>query len=88
LGERWYNRIGAFLIDETFGADTEIIVIRFASEAYFELVRNRPDLRPALAASSRLVVMVTDEKAILVSDRVGEERFSDEQRKQIGFDER
>jgi hypothetical protein len=88
LGERWYNRIGAFFVDEAFGEDTEIIVIRFASEAYFELVRNRPDLHPALAASSRLVVMVTDKTAILVSDRVGEERFSDEQRKQIGFDER
>lgn len=88
LGDRWYNRIGAFLVDEAFGEETGIIVIRFASEAYFELVRNRPDLRPALAASPRIVVMVTDRWAVLVSDRVGGERFSDEQRKQIDLDER
>ena len=82
---RWYNRLGRFLIDEALGEDTKITVVRFASDAYFELVRNRSDLRPVLAASSNVAVMAGEGNAILVSDRVGLEEFSDEHRKQFGF---
>ena len=82
---RWYNRLGAFLVDETFGEETEVVVVRFASDAYFELVQERPDLRKALAASRLILVMADPEHAVLVSDRVGVEQFSDEARKQIGL---
>jgi len=88
LGGRWYNRIGGLLVAEEFGEKTELITIRFASNAYFELAAGRPDLRAALAASPRIVVMAADGLAILVSDRVGAEDFSDEQRKQIGVEDR
>jgi len=88
LGGRWYNRIGGLLVAEEFGEKTELITIRFASGAYFELAAGRSDLRAALAASPRIVVMVADGVAVLVSDRVGAEGFSDEQRKQIGLAER
>lgn len=85
IGERWYNRFGRGLVDAEFGEDTQIVVVRFASEAYFELVRRRPDLRPVLAAAREVVVMVSGDVAILVSDRVGAEQFSDEQREQTGL---
>jgi Ca-activated chloride channel family protein len=86
IGGRWYNRIGRLLVDEQFAEDTAVIAVRFASEAYFELVDARPALRPALAASSSIVVLLGDGKAVLVSDRVGIVEFSDEDRKQIGLD--
>jgi Ca-activated chloride channel family protein len=81
----WYNRIGRFLVDERIDAETEILVVRFASEAYFELARERPDLREILAARTTVGVIVADDHAILISDRVGAEEFSDEQRKQFGL---
>ena len=85
INGRWYNRLGRFLVDEAVGEETEITVVRFASPAYFELVRSRADLRPVLAASRNAVVLLGEKTAILVSDRVGLEEFSEDQRKQLGL---
>jgi Ca-activated chloride channel family protein len=83
INGRWYNRLGRFLVDGEVDEDTELIPIRFASEAYFRLVETRADLRPALAASTNVVVLVNQEVAVLVSDRVGNSEFSEAQWKQI-----
>ncbi|NNM26421.1 MAG: hypothetical protein HKO59_10645, partial [Phycisphaerales bacterium] len=84
-GDRWYNRLGPLLVDAAFDEDFEIQMVRFASDAYFDLVRERPELRAVLAASREAVVIVNDRWAVLVSDRVGVEVFSDEQRKHLGL---
>jgi len=88
IGGRWYNRLGTVLVDQDFDDTTTLIAVRFASSAYFEIVRARPDLRKVLAASRTVVVMTADGQAVLVSDRVGLEDFSEEERQQIGLTER
>ena len=88
INGRWYNRLGQYLVDEGVGEDTEILVVRFASPAYFELVRERPELRAALAASTHVVVLAAGDTAVLVSDRAGIENFSADERKQVQLGER
>ncbi|MHC4413941.1 MAG: VIT domain-containing protein [Planctomycetota bacterium] len=85
-GSRWYNRIGQFLVDAEVDEKTEIIIIRFGSEAYFDLVRGRADLRDVLAASRNAVVRVNATQALLVADEKGIERFSTGQREQFGLE--
>ena len=85
IGNQWYNRLGRLLVDERFGERTKIMVVLFASDAYFDLVRGRPELRLALAASRDIVIMTGDDSAVLVSVRVGKKEFSEEDRQQIGL---
>ena len=58
LGGRWYHRIGAFLVDEDVDEKTEILIVKFGSDAYFGLVQGRKDLREAFAASRNVIVLV------------------------------
>lgn len=83
----WYNRLGRYLVDERIGEKTQITVIRFASPAYFELAAKKPALRTILAAQTTVAVLVdaAGDRAVLVSDRVGIEALSDEQRNELGL---
>ena len=83
INQRWYHRMGAFLVDEQFTQDTEVITVKFGSDAYFDLARGRADLREVLAASQLVVVLVAQKKAVLVSDTQGIENFSDSQREEF-----
>jgi Ca-activated chloride channel family protein len=83
INQRWYHRMGAFLVDEEFTEDTQVITVKFGSDAYFELARGRSDLREVLAASRLVVVLVAQKKAVLVSDTQGIEKFSDQQREEF-----
>lgn len=88
IGDRWYNRIGRYLVDEGIDESTEITPIRFGSDAYFLLVRQRPDLRAALAASPVIAVKLTGSQAVLVSQTSGIEEFSESHLEQFGLAER
>ena len=83
INERWYHRMGAFLVDEEFTEDTQVITVKFGSDAYFDLARGRSDLREVLAANRLVVVLVAQKKAVLVSDTQGIEKFSDQQREEF-----
>ena len=83
INKRWYHRMGAFLVDEEFTEDTQVITVKFGSDAYFDLARGRSDLREVLAASRLVVVLVAQKKAVLVSDTQGIEKFSDQQREEF-----
>ena len=85
VGDRWYHLIDGLLVDERVDERTEVILVRFASEAYFDLVAGRVDLRPALAAARNVMVMVTAQQAVLVSDETGIERFSQEHMEHFGL---
>jgi Ca-activated chloride channel family protein len=85
IGTRWYNRIGRLLVDERFAEDTELVIVRFGSDAYFEIVRRRPDLRRSLAAAPEILVMATDDRAVLVLRDAGTEQFSEEEMQQLGL---
>ncbi|UCD76474.1 MAG: VWA domain-containing protein, partial [Phycisphaerales bacterium] len=79
----WYHRIGRYLVDEAVDEETEFLVVKFGSNAYFELVQEVARLRPIFAAGTFVVVKMTETHAVLISDRTGIEDFSDDERKQI-----
>ncbi|MCZ6445007.1 MAG: VIT domain-containing protein [Planctomycetota bacterium] len=85
FNNRWYHQIGQFLVDEDVDEETEIIIVRFGSEAYFELANGRADLRLVLAASRNAVVQVNATQAVLIADEKGIEQFSADQRKQFAL---
>lgn len=85
LGDRWYHRLGAFLVDQDVDEQTEILEIRFASDAWFELVEGLESLRPVLAESRDVIAVVRPGLAVMVSGDAGIEEFSPAQRKQIGL---
>ena len=85
FNNRWYHQIGQFLVDEDVDEETEIIIVRFGSEAYFELAGGRADLRAVLAAGRNAVVQVNATQALLIADEKGIERFSADQRKQFAL---
>ena len=85
IGSRWYNRIGPFLVDEAVDDKTRITIVRFGSEAYFELARHRAELRKVLAASPHVVVLVSPDRALLITEERGIERFSAKQREEFGL---
>jgi Ca-activated chloride channel family protein len=84
----WFNRINNVLVDERLTEDTQIVEVAFGSEAYFELVRANPAFRKAFAESKELVLMMSDTVAVLIGEGEGIEKFSDENRKQIGLEVR
>ena len=85
LGDRTYNLIEGWLVDGAIDEKAQMTVLRFGSEAYFELVRARADLRPALAAAQSVVVLAAPGQALLIADAEGLEAFSAAQREQFGL---
>ena len=73
------------LVDEDVNETTLFTVVRFGSEAYFDLVAGRSDLRKALAAATEVMVLVAGDRAVLVSTRDGIEEFSPALREQMGL---
>jgi hypothetical protein len=46
--------------------------IRYGSPAYFALLRERPDLREALAVGTELTLVVAPNRALVISAAAGE----------------
>jgi len=84
FNNRWYNRIGQYWVDEAVDEKTTILTVKFGSDAYFELVRRRTDLREALAASPSVVVKTTDAAAVAVSTESGKETLSSAESELLG----
>lgn len=81
INKRTYFNIQGLLVDSEFTDKTKVMEIKFASDAYFDIVFNRPDLRPALAATHYGVFMIDKDNAIVIRDKTGIEKLDDEQRK-------
>lgn len=85
---KWYHTYGAFLVDEEISdALTETITIKFASPAYFELLRGRKDLRSALAASPAIALCLDEETMLIIHPDEGMEEFDVETREHCGLSE-
>lgn len=88
LDGRWYQWIDGYLVDGDVQEDTEVVTVLFGSDAYFDLVLGRPDLREAFAAGRHVLVMVAPGRAVLVADDEGIEKFSPAEMEQMGIDRR
>jgi len=73
IAGRMFLRVGPFLVDQTISAEHELLVVEFGSDAYFELISKRADLRPVFAAWRNVAVAVTEAAAVVVVDPTPEE---------------
>ena len=53
--------------------------------SFFQLVDRFGSAREALAAGREIVVLVADDRAVLVSERMGTEALSEEERERLGL---
>lgn len=83
IAGRTFALVSGYLVDSALTEDAKAIEIKFGSDAYFDLIALRPDLRKALAASRFIVVMVNPDTAIVVRNEGGLEKFDDEMREKI-----
>jgi hypothetical protein len=81
-GIEYWNLRGA-LVDKRFGEKTEAIMIKFGSDAYFDFLLARPDFQKVLATSKFVIVMVTDELAVVIHPSDGLEQLSEENARRI-----
>ncbi len=81
-GREFWNYQGV-LVDTEFTDTTEKMAIRFGSEAYFDLVMNREDLRDAMAAAKCIVILVADDLAVMVYPDSGLEELTDERKARL-----
>ena len=80
-----YVDVSGYLVDARFAEDMEAVEVKFASDAYFELVNKRADLRAALAANRFVVVMTGEKMAVIVRETTGVEKFDEALRARLGL---
>lgn len=64
-------------VDEAFEGSEELLKIKWGSDAYFKLVRERPELKDVLALGERVVVVTARGKALVFDAEKGAEALSD-----------
>jgi len=65
-------------VDEAFQGTEKMTKVKWGSEAYFRLARERADLREAFSLGQRVVVVTTPGQAVAVDPDEGAETLSDE----------
>ena len=97
INKRTYNQIGPFLVDATIDEKRELVYVLFASEAYFDLVMARIDLKEVFAAARNVIIPAGQKHAIVIVDQKPDkndateptievlERFSPEWRELLGL---
>ncbi len=75
-GKRMLRYRGVW-VDEAFEGTEELLKVKWGSDAYFKLVRERPELTDVLALGERVVVVTARGKALVVDAEEGAEALSD-----------
>jgi len=73
---RVFFLFGSEWVDRGLKQEAEVIEIRFASDAYFELCQRDPRLRRIFSVGARLIMMVRNGLAVRIGPK-GEERLSE-----------
>jgi hypothetical protein len=73
-------------VDERFGGTERVTKVRWGSNAYFRLARERPDLRDIFTLGQQVVVVTARNQALLVDIEAGLEELSDAHVKELFTD--
>ena len=84
-GHRFLNYRGIW-VDERFQGTEKLTKIKWGSEAYFRLAREKTDLRDIFTLGQRLVVLTAKGQAVAVDADEGEEKLTDEAFKALFID--
>lgn len=73
-GRTYIFRAGGWIDSEALTGTPKTLKVKYLSEAYFGLLRLKPDLKAALALGNRVVVLVASGKSIVIAPNEGEEK--------------
>jgi Ca-activated chloride channel homolog len=71
-GRTFVYRNGGWIDTEAQSGTAKSIKVKYLSDAYFALLKARPDLKAALALSDRLVIVVGKDKSVIIEPTAGE----------------
>jgi Ca-activated chloride channel family protein len=73
-GRTFLFRLGGWIDSEALNGTEKQLKIRYLSEAYFSLLKAKPELKAALALGDRVVVVIGKDKSVVVAPDEGETR--------------
>lgn len=79
INKREYLNFRGVLVDAKITEEHDVITVKFGSDAYFDLVMARSDLRKVLAASPYVLLIVNDTTVVAVRPDKGIESFEGEE---------
>ena len=71
-GRTFVYRNGGWIDTEAQSGTAKSLKVKYLSDAYFALLKARPDLKAALALSDRLVIVVGKDKSVIIEPTAGE----------------
>ncbi|MBL8914399.1 MAG: VWA domain-containing protein [Archangium sp.] len=71
-GRTFMYRNGGWIDSEAVNGTSKSLKVKYLSDAYFAILKARPDLKAALALSDRLVIVVGKDKSIIIEPTAGE----------------
>ena len=71
-GRTFLYKNGGWIDSEAANGTAKSIKVKYLSDAYFAILKARPDLKAALALSDRLVIVVGKDKSIIIEPTAGE----------------
>jgi Ca-activated chloride channel family protein len=71
-GRTFLYRSGGWIDSEAVNGTAKQLKVKYLSDAYFALLKARPDLKAALALSDRVVIVVGKDKSIVIDPAGGE----------------
>jgi Ca-activated chloride channel family protein len=71
-GRTFIFRNGGWIDTEAVAGTPKQLKVKYLSDAYFALLKARPDLKAALALSDRLVIVVGKDKSVVIDPGAGE----------------
>lgn len=71
-GRTFVYRNGGWIDTEAQSGTPKSLKVKYLSDAYFALLKARPDLKAALALSDRLVIVVGKDKSVIIEPTAGE----------------
>jgi Ca-activated chloride channel homolog len=85
-GGRSFANFRGVWVDERFTGAEQITKIKWGSEAYFNLLRTRPELKEILTLGEQVVVVTAKGKAVAVDSNDGSEKLTDDVMKTLFVD--
>jgi Ca-activated chloride channel family protein len=71
-GRTFLYKNGGWIDSDAVNGTAKTLKVKYLSDAYFAVLKARPELRAALALSDRLVIVVGKDKSIIVDPAEGE----------------
>ena len=71
-GRTFIYRNGGWIDSEAMSGTAKTLKVKYLSDAYFAVLKARPELKAAMALSDRLVIVVGKDKSLIIEPDAGE----------------